>query len=26
LGWCPKVKLDDGVRRTVEYFAQTHSV
>ena len=26
LGWCPKVKLDDGVRRTVDYFAQTHSV
>lgn len=25
LGWCPKVKLDDGVRRTVEYFRQTPS-
>ena len=25
LGWCPKVKLDDGVRRTVEYFRLTPS-
>jgi UDP-glucose 4-epimerase len=23
LGWCPKVRLDEGVHRTVEYFRQT---
>ncbi len=26
LGWCPKVALDEGIRRTVEYFRQTLSV
>jgi UDP-glucose 4-epimerase len=26
LGWRPNVKLDDGIRRTVEYFRQTQSV
>ena len=26
LGWRPNVKLDEGVRRTVEYFRQTQSV
>jgi UDP-glucose 4-epimerase len=25
LGWRPQVKLDDGVRRTVEYFRRTHA-
>jgi UDP-glucose 4-epimerase len=25
LGWRPKVALDEGVRRTVEYFRQAHS-
>ena len=25
LGWRPRVKLDDGVRRTVEYFRRTHA-
>ena len=25
LGWRPKVQLDEGVRRTVEYFRQAHS-
>jgi UDP-glucose 4-epimerase len=25
LGWRPKVRLDEGVRRTVEYFRQTQS-
>jgi UDP-glucose 4-epimerase len=24
LGWRPKVGLDEGVRRTVEYFRATH--
>jgi UDP-glucose 4-epimerase len=24
LGWQPKVGLDEGVRRTVEYFRATH--
>ena len=25
LGWCPKVRLDEGVHRTVEYFRQTQN-
>jgi UDP-glucose 4-epimerase len=25
LGWRPQVALDEGVRRTVEYFRQTHT-
>jgi UDP-glucose 4-epimerase len=25
LGWRPQVPLDEGVRRTVEYFRQAHS-
>jgi UDP-glucose 4-epimerase len=25
LGWRPQVALDEGVRRTVEYFRQAHA-
>jgi UDP-glucose 4-epimerase len=25
LGWCPRVALDEGVRRTVEYFRRNHN-
>jgi UDP-glucose 4-epimerase len=26
LGWCPQVRLDEGVRRTVDYFRHAHAV